>query len=163
MPAYLQIDAAGTTLTLATNDVAFVGPPVTIKFSVSLANYPSVTALPKQFIVSINCQVFSLSFLTAPALVLVEPAVTAQPAWTTFVVAQSPACSHLTTFTLLANPTTFVSLQNAGAIQTDVQVFGVVLADKGIYPFTMRASVDGLTFDTVFNVEIADPCRRAIF
>jgi len=144
--------------------VADVGPPRTIQFAVGLANYPSALKLNKQFIVSINCQVFGITFQTPPALITVETGgVTPQPAMTTFIVAQSPACGHTTTFAYLGTPPSFVSLANQAAIQVDVQVFGALLSHKNVYPLTLRATINGLTADAAFNLDIADPCRRAVF
>jgi len=38
-----------------------------------------------------------------------------------------------------------------------------VLADQGVYPLTLQASVDAQTITGAFQVEISDPCKRAVF
>jgi len=38
-----------------------------------------------------------------------------------------------------------------------------VLANQGVYPLTLQASVDAQTITGAFQVEISDPCKRAVF
>jgi hypothetical protein len=52
---------------------------------------------------------------------------------------------------------------NPNGLQTGVQVNGVTPLDKGIYPVTITASVDGQITSASFNVIIKDPCARATF
>jgi len=47
---------------------------------------------------------------------------------------------------------------NSGSIQAT----GATLSDKNIYTLTLRAMVDAATVDATFQVEVSDPCKRAI-
>jgi hypothetical protein len=79
LPSYLSIDASLATLTLATNDVADVGGPTLIEFTVSLADYPEAGSFTKQFYITIVCEVFELVFSTEPADIFIESFVTPEP------------------------------------------------------------------------------------
>jgi len=159
----LSIDAGLSTLTLTTNNVADVGT-YTITFDVSLQDYPAVPKLTYTFTVIINCLVYTLSYSTPPpANILVEPSVTIQPYSTGFASSQVPACGHAVTFVLVSGNPSFVSLTSLMPFTGSVTVSGTTLSNLGIYPVTLRASVDGQVTNVSFNVEIADPCRRAVF
>lgn len=56
-----------------------------------------------------------------------------------------------------------MSLTGLLAVSGNVQANGAVLANQGVYPLTLRASVDLQTIDANFQVEISDPCKRAVF
>jgi len=49
------------------------------------------------------------------------------------------------------------------ALAGSTKANGVLLSDKGIYPMTLQATVDVQTTTANFNVEVSDPCKRAVF
>jgi hypothetical protein len=55
-----------------------------------------------------------------------------------------------------------VSLVNIATNSGSVQATGATLSDKNIYTMTLRAAVDSATVDATFQVEVSDPCKRAI-
>ena len=51
-------------------------------------------------------------------------------------------------------PPGFVTLENLLTQTGDVQANGAVVADQGVYPLTLQASVDGQTISAPFTVEV---------
>jgi hypothetical protein len=55
-------------------------------------------------------------------------------------------------------------LVQANGNTVSVSVLGATLAHTNVYPLTLRAFVDSQSVDTtIFQVEISDPCKRAVF
>jgi len=54
-------------------------------------------------------------------------------------------------------------LDNPQTDKVNVSINGAVLADMGTFMNTIEASVDGVAASASFQVDILDPCRRAIF
>jgi hypothetical protein len=128
---------------LTTNNVANIGT-YTINFDVSLQDYPAVLKLTYTFTVIINCLVYTLSYSTPPpANILFEPSVTIPPFSTGFASSQVPACGHAVTFVLVSGSPSFVSLTSLMQFTGSVTVSGADLSNLGVYPVTLRASVDG--------------------
>lgn len=108
--------------------------------------------------------VYTLSYSTPPPVnLLIEPGVTTQPFSTGFASSQIPNCGRAVTFVLVSGSPSFVSLTNLMAFTGSIMVNGVTLSNLGNHPVTQRASVDGQVTNVSFNIEIADPCRRAVF
>ena len=60
---------SGTNIVVDTTDPANVGGPYSITLTVTLADYPMVTALTKTFSVTITCAVQTVTFSTPPPAV----------------------------------------------------------------------------------------------
>jgi hypothetical protein len=140
--SYMTIDVSLSTLTVTTNNVADVGTHL-ISFDVSLQNYPGVLPISHSFQVIISCLVYNLSYSTAPTNMFIEPSATVQPFSENFVTSQVPNCGHPVTFVLVPGYPSFVGLQGLAASSGSVVVSGAVLGNVGIYPVTLRATVDG--------------------
>ena len=138
-----------------------------IEFTVTLANFTGVAGITKKFQVIITCEVLTLAFTTTPANIFIEPGVTTgvtrQPQTSNFVIIQTPNCGNPQIFTFVSDPLSFVSITNiqpnAGSIMAD----GAVLSDKNVYALRLRAQVDSQTINADFQVEVSDPCKRAVF
>jgi hypothetical protein len=129
--------------------------------TVSLQNYASVS-LSKDFDVTITCLVNTVTFQTPPAAILIEPGITTQPVNSAFMTTQSPNCGNPVSFTWVSAPPSFISLTGILSFSGAVQATGATLSNLGVNSLTLRATVDGKTKDAIFNVEVANPCRRAI-
>ena len=64
-PIHSFLNISGTTLSLQTSNVADVGV-YNVELKVSLANYPMVPSITKNFVVTITCEVQTLTFTTSP-------------------------------------------------------------------------------------------------
>jgi hypothetical protein len=65
-PTHTFLTISGSTLTLSTTSVAHVGV-FTVTLTVSLASFPGVTAITKDLVITITCEVLTLAFTTQPA------------------------------------------------------------------------------------------------
>jgi len=127
---------------------------------VSLTNYPMVATITKHFVVTISCEVTSITFSLAPGNIFVEPGVTTQPAYKSFDTTQFPNCGHTIAYAWVTAPPAFVTKDYS---TKKVAVGGVDITKQGIYNLTLRATVDSKYVDASFTVEISDPCKRAVF
>lgn len=162
---YLAVDGASTTLSLLSNSLADIGDHF-ITMTVSLANFPTVASLTKNFKVTIitnDCIITSIAFSTPPANIYVDPGITPQPALSSFTVSTIPACPlDAVTFTFVNTPPIFLSLTNLADRSGRVQVDSALRTENAIYPMTLRAEADGVSVDANFQVEIPDPCHRVV-
>ena len=65
-PTFTFVTITGSNIVVDTTDPADVGGPHSITLTVTLADYPAVTALTKTFSVTITCAVQTLTFATPP-------------------------------------------------------------------------------------------------
>ena len=65
-PTFAFATISGSNIVVDTTDPADVGGPYSVTLTVTLADYPSVTALTKTFTVTITCAVQTLTFATSP-------------------------------------------------------------------------------------------------
>ena len=153
------LSISGTTISLATTNVADVGPHSMV-LTVAMANYPAMT-LTKSFTVTITCVVQILTFTTVPSasntlkysnLALDLP----------FVTNQTPACGKTVSFAIIpAKP--FLGLPSPTVSGGSVRISGATYVDIGNYAETLTATVDGQTTSANFSVIIVDPCETAVF
>ncbi len=77
-------------------------------------------------------------------------------------ISQSPNCNNTLSFSFTSSKPNFVSISidsNIGFLNVE----GAALADQNFYALTLQAQADAKSVDCNFNVEISDPCKRAIF
>jgi hypothetical protein len=65
-PRNYSLSPTHTFLTLSTTSVAHVGV-FTVTLTVSMASFPGVTAITKDLVITITCEVLTLAFTTQPA------------------------------------------------------------------------------------------------
>jgi hypothetical protein len=134
-----------------------------IEFTVTLANFTGVAGITKTFQVIITCEVLTIAFTSTPANIFIEPGVTNQPQTSNFAISQTPNCGNPQTFTFVSAPPLFVSITNILVNAGSIQANGAVLSDKNVYVLTLRAQVGSQTVNANFQVEVSDPCKRAVF
>jgi hypothetical protein len=153
------LSISGTTISLATMNVADIGPHSMV-LTIAMANYLTIT-LTKSFTATITCVVQTLTFTTVPAasttLKYSDSAV-----YLPFVTSQTPACGNTVSFAI--SPTKlFLSLPSPTASGGIVRISGATLADIGNYSETLTATVAGQTTTANFSIIIDDPCKTAVF
>jgi hypothetical protein len=149
----------GTTMSLATTNVADVGPK-SIVLIIAMTSYPTIT-LVKSFIANITCVVTNLIFSTAP-LTSTNFKYSDSAMDLAFVASQTPACGKTVIFAI--NPTkTFLSLLISTSSEGIVRISGAIFGDIGIYAETLTATVDAQSITVNFSIIIEDPCKTAIF
>ena len=116
-----------------------------VDLTVSLSSYPLVASITKTIVVTITCEVQTLTISTPPpASTTVTVGITAQPISLNFAATQTPACGNTVTFTL-NSPPTFMSLQNLSALGGQIQVNGATASNANTYPKVLTATVDTIT------------------
>ena len=111
-----------------------------IKLTIGLLDHPEVIPIVKNFVVTITCEVFTLTFYTLPAVkttrIYTDSAVNLP-----FVMLQSPACGKTVTYTI--SPTkAFLSLQSPTSAGGSLRISGATISDIGTYAETLTATVD---------------------
>ena len=161
-PAYTFLSVSTTMpniLSLYTIDQAHEGTwPVTM--TVSLASYPAITPITKNFDVIITCGVISIVFdATTPATQILNIGVDSQPMSIPFSITKVLPCPQPATFTL--SPTLgFVTLSPSGDGGTII-VDNVVMADVGIYALVLTASQYAVTTTHNLSLDLRNPCKTA--
>ena len=143
-PTHSFLTISGTTMSLVTSNVADVRIYF-VDLTVSLSSYPLVASITKTIVVTITCEVQTLTISTPPpASTTVTVGITAQPISLNFAATQTPACGNTVTFTL-NSPPTFMSLKNLSALGGQIQVNGATASNANTYPKVLTATVDTTT------------------
>ena len=108
-PIYTFLTISGSTMSLSTATVADVGT-YNVSLTVSLTSYSGVASVTKNFVVTITCEVQTLTFTTAPpASTTLQVGIDAQPSNIAYTIGQTPACGNTVTFSMSPSQT-FLSL-----------------------------------------------------
>ena len=132
-PTHTFLTISGSTMSLSTATVTDVGT-YNVSLTVSLASYSGVTSVTKSFIVTISCEVQTLTFITAPAAsTTLQIGIEVQPSTIAYTIGQTPACGNVGTFSMSPS-ISFLSLQTlTSATGGYVQINGANIADHNNY------------------------------
>ena len=87
-------------MSLSTAIVSDVGV-YNVVMTVSLTSYSGVALITKNLVITITCEVQTLTFSTKPpASTTLQVGIDSQPSNLAFVTTQTPACGNTVTFTL---------------------------------------------------------------
>ena len=162
-PSLTFLTISGSSImSLSTNNVTDRGV-YNVAMTVSLTSYPGVASLTKNLVVTITCEVQTLTFSTAPpASTTLQVGIDTQPSNFSFATTQTPACGNTVTFTL--SPTLpFLSLPSPTLSGGNVLISGANNSNHNTYAEVLTATVDGQTTTANFIIIIIDPCSTAAF
>ena len=91
---------SGSTMSLSTANVSDVGV-YNVVMTVSLTSYSGVTSITKNLVITITCEVQTLTFSTTPPTsTTLQVGIDTQPSNLAFATTQTPACGNTVSFTL---------------------------------------------------------------
>ena len=130
-------------MSLSTANVSDVGV-YNVEMKVSLTSYSGIALITKNLVITITCEVQTLTFSTAPpASTTLQVGIDTQPSTIAYAISQTPACANTVTFSLSPSQS-FLSLPTTtSAPGGNVQINGATNANHNTYAEVLTATVNG--------------------